>query len=157
MILMLGQSRVAFAMSRDNLLPEVTSPGPTRRFRTPYRITILTGVVVAIIAAFVDLTRLAELVNIGTLSAFCLVSVGVMILQANTAGPPARLPHPTGSRGPHPAAILFCLYLMGFLPVGTWWRFLVWMAWDSWSTSYTAAPQPPRPHRDPGGGATKEA
>src|ERR687894_1043193 len=79
MILMLGQSRVAFAMSRDNLLPRYFARAHPR-FRTPYRITILTGVVVAVIAAFVDLTRLAELVNIGTLFAFCLVSVGVMIL-----------------------------------------------------------------------------
>src|SRR4029079_4995590 len=80
MILMLGQSRVFFAMSRDRLLPAgfaKVSP----RFGTPLRTTILTGVVVAVIATFVPLTQLAELVNIGTLFAFVLVAIGVVVLR----------------------------------------------------------------------------
>jgi basic amino acid/polyamine antiporter, APA family len=125
MILMLGQSRVAFAMSRDNLLPRYFARAHPR-FRTPYRITILTGVVVAIIAAFVDLTRLAELVNIGTLFAFCLVSVGVMILRRTQPDLPRAFRTPLVPVVPI-LAILFCLYLMVSLPVGTWWRFVVWM------------------------------
>src|ERR687885_2065848 len=80
MILMLGQSRVAFAMSRDNLLP-VYFARAHPRFRTPYRITILTGIIVALMAALVPLQALAELVNIGTLFAFCLVAIGVMVLR----------------------------------------------------------------------------
>ncbi len=125
MILMLGQSRVAFAMSRDNLLPRYFARAHPR-FRTPYRITILTGVVVAIIAAFVDLTRLAELVNIGTLFAFCLVSVGVMILRRTQPDLPRAFRTPLVPVVPI-LAILFCLYLMVSLPVGTWWRFVIWM------------------------------
>ncbi len=125
MILMLGQSRVAFAMSRDNLLPRYFARAHPR-FRTPYRITILTGVVVAIIAAFVDLTRLAELVNIGTLFAFCLVSVGVMILRRTQPDLPRAFRTPLVPVVPI-LAILFCLYLMVSLPVGTWWRFAIWM------------------------------
>ena len=125
MILMLGQSRVAFAMSRDNLLPRYFARAHPR-FRTPYRITILTGVVVAIIAAFVDLTRLAELVNIGTLFAFCLVAIGVMILRRTQPDLPRAFRTPLVPVVPI-LAILFCLYLMVSLPVGTWWRFVVWM------------------------------
>ena len=126
MILMLGQSRVAFAMSRDNLLPRYFARAHPR-FRTPYRITILTGVVVAIIAAFVDLTRLAELVNIGTLFAFCLVALGVMILRRTQ--PDLRRAFRTPLVPVIPIlAILACLYLMVSLPVGTWWRFAIWMA-----------------------------
>ncbi len=68
MILMLGQSRVAFAMSRDNLLPRYLARSHPR-FGTPYRITILTGIVVAVIAAFTPISEIAELVNIGTLFA----------------------------------------------------------------------------------------
>ena len=80
MILMLGQSRVAFAMSRDNLLPPwLARVHPS--FRTPYRITIITGVVASVLAFFLPLTTLGELVNIGTLSAFVLVSIGVLVLR----------------------------------------------------------------------------
>jgi APA family basic amino acid/polyamine antiporter len=125
MILMLGQSRVAFAMSRDNLLPRYFARAHPR-FRTPYRITLLTGVVVAIIAALVDLSRLAELVNIGTLFAFCLVSVGVMILRRTQPDLPRAFRTPLVPVVPI-LAILFCLYLMVSLPIATWWRFVIWM------------------------------
>src|SRR5918993_264321 len=80
MILILGQSRVAFAMSRDNLLPLWFSRVHTR-FRTPYRITILTGLVAGLLAFWLPLTALAELVNIGTLAAFILVSIGIIVLR----------------------------------------------------------------------------
>ena len=127
MILMLGQSRVAFAMSRDNLLPRVLGRSHPR-FRTPYIITIITGLLVAIIAAFFELGQLAELVNIGTLFAFVLVSVGVVVLRFT------RPDLPRSFRLPLPLliviavlAVLFCGYLMLALPVLTWERFLIWM------------------------------
>ncbi|HZY56331.1 MAG TPA: amino acid permease, partial [Rubrobacteraceae bacterium] len=126
MILMLGQSRVAFAMSRDNLLP-VFFARAHPRFRTPYRITILTGVVVAIMAGFVNLQQLAELVNIGTLFAFVLVSIGIIVLRRTA--PDLRRAFRTPLVPVIPIlAVLISLYLMVSLPVDTWVRFLVWMA-----------------------------
>ena len=97
MILMLGQSRVFFAMSRDRLLPAAfarVSP----RFGTPVRTSIMTGVVVALISTFVPLTELAELVNIGTLFAFVLVAIGVLVLRRTRPDLPARLPLPGRAR-----------------------------------------------------------
>lgn len=80
MILLLGQARVFFAMSRDGLLPRFFSHVHPR-FRTPYRPTILLGVVIAIVSGFTSLSELAELVNIGTLFAFIVVAIGVVILR----------------------------------------------------------------------------
>jgi APA family basic amino acid/polyamine antiporter len=126
MILMLGQSRVAFAMSRDNLLPQgLARVHPT--FRTPYRITIITGIVASILAFFLPLTTLGELVNIGTLSAFVLVSIGVLVLRRTQPDLPRAFRTPLVPAVPIAAASL-CLFVMGFLTIGTWIRFLGWMA-----------------------------
>ena len=125
MILMLGQSRVAFAMSRDNLLP-LFFARIHPRFRTPYRITILTGAVVALMAAFVDLGSLAELTNIGTLFAFVLVSIGVIVLRRTAPNLRRAFRTPLVPIVPI-LATLACLYLMISLPVFTWLRFVVWM------------------------------
>ena len=126
LILMLGQSRVAFAMSRDRLLP--SRVGATHpRFGTPHRITLITTVVVAILAGLVPLSTLAELVNIGTLFAFLLVSLGVLYLRR--ADPGRRRPFRTPLVPVVPIlAIAGCIYLMQDLPGDTWVRFLVWMA-----------------------------
>jgi APA family basic amino acid/polyamine antiporter len=125
MILMLGQSRVAFAMSRDNLLPQFlarTHP----RFRTPYIITIITGVIVSLLAGFVDLQALAELVNIGTLFAFILVSISVIVLRRTN--PDMRRAFRTPLVPVVPIlSVLICLYLMVSLPLPTWYRFVGWM------------------------------
>ncbi|HCB07673.1 MAG TPA: amino acid permease [Nocardioides sp.] len=126
MILMLGQTRVAFAMGRDGLLPRwLSKVHPT--YGTPYRITLITGVVVAVIAGFVDLTTLADLVNIGTLFAFILVSIGVVILRRTRPDLPRAFRVPFA---PVVAtlATLMCLYLMLNLKGDTWVRFLIWMA-----------------------------
>ena len=126
MILMLGQTRVAFAMGRDGLLPRWLSRVHPR-FGTPYRITLITGVVVAVIAGFVDLTTLADLVNIGTLFAFILVSIGVVILRRTRPDLPRAFRVPAA---PLVAtlATLMCFYLMLNLKGETWVRFLIWMA-----------------------------
>ena len=126
MILMLGQSRVAFAMSRDNLLPRYLARSHPR-FGTPYRITILTGIVVAIIAAFTPISEIAELVNIGTLFAFVLVSIGVIILRRTRPELPRSFRTPLVPIVPI-LAVLFCVGLMLSLPGITWIRFLIWMA-----------------------------
>jgi APA family basic amino acid/polyamine antiporter len=126
MILMLGQTRVGFAMARDGLLPRgLAKVHP--RFGTPYVFTAITGVAVAVIAGFVPLTTLAELVNIGTLFAFMLVSVGVVILRRTRPDLPRAFRVPAA---PVVAtlAVLLCLYLMLNLTGGTWVRFLIWMA-----------------------------
>jgi basic amino acid/polyamine antiporter, APA family len=125
MILMLGQSRVAFAMSRDRLLPPWL--GRTHpRYRTPYRITIITGIVVALMAGFIPLESLAELTNIGTLFAFVLVSIGVIVLRRTNPDLPRSFRTPLVPVVPILAA-LACLTLMAFLPVATWARFVIWM------------------------------
>ena len=126
MILMLGQSRVAFAMARDGLLPRSMAKVHPR-YGTPYRITLITGLAVATIAGFVDLSTLADLVNIGTLFAFILVSVGVVILRRTRPDLPRAFRVPFA---PLVAALstLMCLYLMLNLKGETWERFLIWMA-----------------------------
>lgn len=126
MILMLGQSRVAFAMSRDGLLPRWLSKVHPR-WGTPYRITIIVGVLVAVLAALISLDELAELVNIGTLFAFVLVSVAVLVLRRT------RPDLPRGFRVPWMPlipvlSVLACAALMLFLTVETWLRFVAWMA-----------------------------
>jgi APA family basic amino acid/polyamine antiporter len=126
MILMLGQSRVAFAMARDGLLPRgLAKTHP--RFGTPFRITLITGVVVAAISGFVDLRTLADLVSIGTLFAFVLVAIGVLVLRRSRPDLHRAFRTPAA---PVVAmlAVLLCVYLMLNLTGATWIRFLIWMA-----------------------------
>ncbi|MCX4584769.1 amino acid permease [Streptomyces sp. NBC_01481] len=125
LILLLGQTRVFFAMSRDGLLPRffsITHP----RFRTPYRPTILLGVLIAIIAGFTSINELATLVNIGTLFAFIVVAIGVMVLRRT------RPDLHRGFRTPWVpvlpiVSIAASLWLMLNLPGETWLRFAIWM------------------------------
>ena len=126
MILLLGQSRVFFAMSRDRLLPPVFSK-VSERFGTPLRTSILTGVAVAAISMFVPLTELALLVNIGTLFAFILVAIGVLVLR-RTRPDLKRAFRTPGVPVVPILAVLTALYLMLNLPADTWIRFFAWMA-----------------------------
>lgn len=124
-ILLMGQPRIFFAMSRDGLLwPWAAKVHP--RFRTPYRTQIATGLVVAVFAAFVDLATAAELVNIGTLFAFSLVCGGIIVLR-NTQ-PALHRPFRTPWVPLVPLlGIGFCGWLMASLPLLTWIRFGVWL------------------------------
>ncbi|HVV10905.1 amino acid permease [Amycolatopsis sp.] len=124
MVLMLGQIRVIFAMSRDGLLPRKLAHTGTRG--TPARATILVGVLVAIAATFFPADKLEEMVNVGTLFAFVLVSAGVMVLRRTHPKLPRAFRVPWVPVIPI-LAILACLWLMLNLTVLTWLRFVVWM------------------------------
>ncbi|MEU7478948.1 amino acid permease [Lentzea sp. NPDC042327] len=125
MVLMLGQSRVLFAMSRDGLLPRGLAK--TGKHGTPTRITVIIGIVVAIAAGFTSIGTLEEMVNVGTLFAFILVSAGVLVLRKTRPDLPRGFKVPLVPLVPI-LAILACLWLMLNLTVFTWIRFLVWMA-----------------------------
>ncbi len=126
LVLLLGQSRVFFAMSRDRLLPPVFS-AVSARYGTPYRTSLFTGVVVAVIATFVPLSELAELVNIGTLFAFVVVAVGVVVLRRSRPDLERAFRCPAVPFVPV-LSVLVSIYLMLNLPAATWVRFVVWMA-----------------------------
>jgi len=126
MVLMLGQVRVLFAMSRDGLLPRALSRTDDRR-GTPVRATVLVGALVAVFATFFPAGKLEEMVNVGTLFAFILVSAGVMVLRRKRPDLPRAFKVPA-----LPVvgvlAIGSCLWLMINLTILTWVRFFVWMA-----------------------------
>ncbi|MEU0567724.1 amino acid permease [Nonomuraea sp. NPDC005983] len=125
MILMLGQTRVLFAMCRDGLLPRPMAKVHPR-FGTPARLTVIIGVVSALLSGFISLSELAELVNIGTLFAFVVVSAGVIVLRRTRPDLPRAFRTPFVPVLPI-LSVLACLYLMLNLPIETWLRFLVWM------------------------------
>ena len=125
LILLMGQSRVFFAMSRDHLLPPAFSK-VSKRFQTPYRTTIATGIAVALLAFFIDLTTLAELVNIGTLFAFIVVAIGIVVLRRTRPDLERSYRTPAVPLVPI-LAVLSSLWLMLNLPAETWERFAIWM------------------------------
>jgi len=124
LVMMMGQTRVAFSMARDGLLP----PGLGRvhpQFHTPYVVTIVVGVVGCLLAAFFPVGLLAELVNIGTLLAFVIVSAGVWVLRVRSPELPRPFRTPFVPLVPL-LGILFCFGLMLTLPGSTWIRFVIW-------------------------------
>ncbi|AEI75654.1 APC transporter, CAT family [Cupriavidus necator N-1] len=126
LVMTYGQTRVIFAMSRDGLLPErLSSVHPVHA--TPYFATWTVGIVFAAIAAFVPLNVLAELINIGTLAAFTLISVAVLVLRKTRPELPRAFRCPGVPVVPL-LSIGFCLFLMAHLQALTWIAFLVWLA-----------------------------
>ncbi|MGW4720829.1 amino acid permease, partial [Nocardia sp. NPDC004260] len=124
MVMYLGQTRVLFAMSRDGLMPRKLSH--TGKNGTPVRVTVIVGVACALLAGFVDFGTLEEMNNIGTLFAFVLVSIGVLILRRTRPDLPRGFRVPLVPLIPV-LAVLACVWLMLNLSVETWLRFLVWM------------------------------
>ncbi|WP_370518829.1 amino acid permease [Microlunatus sp. Gsoil 973] len=124
--LLTGASRVVFAMSRDHLLPpRLSALHPS--FKTPYRVIAIIGVVGILIAGFVPEDWLAEMVNIGTLTAFILVSIGVVVLRRTRPDLPRAFRVPGVPAVPIVSALI-CFYLTINLSIETWIRFVVWMA-----------------------------
>ncbi len=124
-VLVLGQTRVLFAMSRDGLLPR--SLAKTGKHGTPVRITLIVGVVVAITATVFPIGKLEEMVNIGTLFAFVLVSAGVLVLRRTRPDLKRGFTTPWVPVLPV-LSIIACVWLMLNLTGLTWIRFLIWMA-----------------------------
>jgi basic amino acid/polyamine antiporter, APA family len=121
-----GQTRVAFSMCRDGLLPERLA-NVWERTRTPVVLTLVFAIPIAILAAFVPLTEIAELVNIGTLFAFFLVNVAVIWLRRTRPEMERGFRVPLVPIVPAIGAAL-CIYLMTKLPTDTWLRFFGWLA-----------------------------
>jgi basic amino acid/polyamine antiporter, APA family len=120
-----GQARIWFAMSRDGLLPRMFSRVHPR-YKTPHVSTLIAGLVVGIPAGIWDIGTFADLANIGTLFAFIIVSVGVIMLRRTQPDRPRGFRVPGGSWVPL-ISISFCLVLMMALPLETWVRFFVWL------------------------------
>jgi basic amino acid/polyamine antiporter, APA family len=125
LVMSYGQTRIVYAMSRDGLLPaRLSSVHP--RFGTPFFATWVVGIVFGLIAAFVPLGVLAELINIGTLAAFCLISVAVVVLRKTRPDLPRAFRCPAVPLVPA-LAIISCVALMTFLSKTTWIAFGIWL------------------------------
>jgi APA family basic amino acid/polyamine antiporter len=126
LVFQLGQPRIFMAMARDGLLPRYFAKIHPR-FRTPYITTMWTGAIVGGVAMFTDIGSLADLTNIGTLFAFVLVCVGVIVLRRTD--PSRKRPFRVPMVPLFPIlGVLFCAALMLSLPIETWIRFFVWLA-----------------------------
>jgi basic amino acid/polyamine antiporter, APA family len=126
LVILYGQTRIFFAMCRDGLMPEgLADVHP--RYGTPAKLTIGLGILIAILAALVPLTEIVKLVNIGTLFAFVLVNVGVIVLRYLKPDMPRPFRVPLSPLLPI-LGIAFAVYLMIDLPLETWIRFVVWLA-----------------------------
>jgi APA family basic amino acid/polyamine antiporter len=125
LVFQIGQARVWFAMSRDRLLPSVFSKVHPR-YRTPAVSTWVAGFVVGLPAGLLDIGTFSDLSNIGTLFAFVLVSVGVLILRYKDPHRHRSFRCPGGPVLPV-LSIFFCVLLMAGLPIMTWLRFFVWL------------------------------
>jgi APA family basic amino acid/polyamine antiporter len=125
LVMLMSQPRIFFSMSRDNLLPAgVSKVHP--RFRTPYITTMITCGIVALVAGFVPIQILGEMTSIGTLFAFVVVSIAVLVLRVKRPEVPRPFRVPFGPVIPI-LGVLFCAYLMLSLTVMTWVRFLGWL------------------------------
>ena len=125
LVFQLGQARVWFSMSRDGLLPKLFSRVHPR-FRTPSTATWIAGFLVGIPGGILDIGTLADLSNIGTLFAFVLVSIGVIILRYKQPERRRGFTAPGGIAAPV-LSVLFCVLLMAGLPILTWLRFFAWL------------------------------
>ena len=125
LVMIVGQARILFSMSRDGLLPKFFS-AIHPKYRTPYASSLLTGLFAGIIAAFIPILTVAELTSIGTLAAFVFVCIAVLILRATRPDLRAKFRCP-GMPYTAIIGIIVNILLMTGLPTATWVRFVVWM------------------------------
>jgi APA family basic amino acid/polyamine antiporter len=125
LVMLLGQSRVFYAMSRDGLLPGIFSRIHPR-FRTPFAPTLMTGIVVSIPAALFPIDVLGHMVNIGTLLAFVIVCASIIVLRVKHPNLPRPFKVP-GYPWVPACGVLTSFALMTFLPVETWERLAIWL------------------------------
>lgn len=126
LVMFYGFTRIFLAMSRDGLLPAPMAKVHPKT-QSPLRIIISAGVLMAIVAGVTPIERVAELVNIGTLAAFALVCIGVVVLRYTKPDMPRPFKTPFSPLIPG-LGFLFCAYLMSNLPAITWHSFLLWTA-----------------------------
>ena len=125
LVILYGQTRIFFAMARDGLVPESWADVDPRT-GTPRKLTLGFGIFAALVAAVVPLGAIVEMVNIGTLFAFILVNIGVMVLRKTRPDMerPFKVPFPYVWC---PIGIVFCIYLISGLPLATYIRFVGWL------------------------------
>jgi APA family basic amino acid/polyamine antiporter len=124
LVMMMGQTRVFYAMAKDGLLPWFHQAHP--KYQTPHKATVVTGLFVAVCGGLMPMSVVGELVSIGTLLAFVLVCAGVFILRIRDpkVERPFRVP---AFQVVAPLGALACLWVMSGLPRDTWIRLLVWL------------------------------
>jgi APA family basic amino acid/polyamine antiporter len=124
--MLMGQPRIFFSMANDGLLPAVFAKVHPR-FKTPYVTTIITGVLSAILGGLMPLSILGEMVSIGTLFAFVIVCISIIVLRKTRPDAPRPFRTPWVPLVPILGAGI-CFLQMYALPADTWWRLAIWMA-----------------------------
>ncbi|MEI8112189.1 MAG: amino acid permease [Bacteroidia bacterium] len=126
LVMLMGQPRIFFSMAKDGLLPPVFAK-IHHRFKTPYVSTLLTGFVAMVVAGILPINILGELVSIGTLLAFAIVCIGIIVMRVKKPNLERSFKTPFVPLVPILGAAI-CIYLMISLPIDTWIRLIVWMA-----------------------------
>ena len=126
LVMLMGQSRVFYSMSNDGLLPKFFSDIHAK-FRTPWKTNIFFMIFVSLFAGFVPVSDLGHMVSIGTLLAFSLVCIGVLIMRKKMPDAPRSFRTPLVPFVPL-AGVAVCFYLMYSLPSESWYRLIIWMA-----------------------------
>ena len=125
LVMMLGQTRIFFGMAKDGLLPRGIFGSLHPKYKTPYKSTILVGLIVSIVAAVTPINSISEMCSMGTLLAFSMVCLAVLILRKTEPGldRPYRTPMVNIIA---PLGVLFNIFLMTQVRVHTWYAFLIW-------------------------------